>query len=171
MGQQCAANSLWAGRRWGGGLPVGRGSERRILIPAPRSSSLGNTIWYCHTDACKPLGWSLQLGACFANFEIMLVWFLHKWGFLKKIYLFFFFCFAGQFNYRWVAEESNMGGEGGLLAEWDVSSRSPCLFWSEGSFRYVVKGPDLSQSGFTLAIRIIQLFVMKVLTFINELQF
>ena len=154
MGQQCAANSLWAARRWGGGLPVGRGSERRILIPAPRTSSLGNTIWYCHTDACKPLGWSLQLGACFANFEITLVWFLHKWGFL----IFFFFCFAGQFNYRWLAGESNVGGEGGLLAEWVVSSKSPRLFWSEGFFFLDllswVKGPELFQSGFTLTVRI-----------------
>lgn len=68
---------------WRGGevvLPVGRGSESRILIPAPRTSSLGNTIWYCHTDACKPVGWSLQLGALFVNFGAMMVRFLYKWA-------------------------------------------------------------------------------------------
>lgn len=56
-----------------GGLPVGRGSESRILIPAPRISSLGNTIWFCHTDACKAASWSLRLGAGFANFGTTVV--------------------------------------------------------------------------------------------------
>lgn len=52
----------------GGCLPVGRGSERRILITATRTSSLGNTIWHCHTDACNPVGWSLPLNARFVQF-------------------------------------------------------------------------------------------------------
>lgn len=41
------------GRRWGWwGLPVGRGGARRIL----RTSSLGGTIWPCHTDALQSSG-------------------------------------------------------------------------------------------------------------------
>lgn len=52
----------------GGYLPVGRGSERRILITATRTSSLGNTIWHRHTDACNPVGWSLRLNARFVQF-------------------------------------------------------------------------------------------------------
>lgn len=47
---------------------MGRGSERRILITATRTSSLGGTIWQCHTDACNPVGCSLPLDAHFVHF-------------------------------------------------------------------------------------------------------
>lgn len=47
---------------------MGRGSERRILITATRTSSLGGTIWLCHTDACNPVGCSLPLDAHFVHF-------------------------------------------------------------------------------------------------------
>lgn len=50
------------------GLPVGRGSERRILITATRTSSLGGTIWQCHTAAWNPVGCSLPLDAHFVHF-------------------------------------------------------------------------------------------------------
>ena len=66
-GPAMCSEFLMSGERVvGRGLPVGRGSESRILIPEPRTSSLGSTIWYCHTVACKPGGWSSQLGAHFS---------------------------------------------------------------------------------------------------------
>lgn len=184
MGQQCAVNSLWA--FWGGGLPVGRGSESRILIPAPRTSSLGNTIWYCHTDACKPVDWSLQLGAHFVNFGTILVRFLHKWGsvffFLKKFWL---FCFAGQFNHRWLAGERSLSGD--QLCHQDVRNprSGPCLVFLDcWVFRYIYHGPrvlgrsnqdshshlgSLHNSGFSFYIPFIQLFGVRALSLISEL--
>lgn len=46
---------------------MGRGSKGRILIAAPKTSSLGNTIWYRHRETCEPAGWSLRVGAHFAT--------------------------------------------------------------------------------------------------------
>lgn len=65
MVERVGGEGAWVG---GGCLPVGRESERRILITATRTSSLGGTIWQCHTDAWNPVGCSLPLDAHFVHF-------------------------------------------------------------------------------------------------------
>lgn len=105
------------GRRRGGGLPVGRGSERRILITATRTSSLGNTIWHCHTDACNPVGWSLPLNARFVHFGAAILGFPDVTYCSLFVYVFRLFCFDGQCNYLLLDGGTKVGPVGGFLAE------------------------------------------------------
>lgn len=87
---------------------MGRGSERRILITATRTSSLGGTIWQCHTDACNPVGCSLPLDAHFVHFGSWVGWgggggLWEEGGSVSDLPFvcrkFHLFCFDGQCNY------------------------------------------------------------------------
>lgn len=77
-----------------------------------KTSSLEHTIWYRHTEAWKPVSWSLQVAAHFVNLKNTMVRDPHTWiNICIKKKKKEFNCFTEQFDYRYRGD--NKDGRGG----------------------------------------------------------